>query len=192
MSALRKYLKETSLGRLNQHANDLSYPIGIISAFRHEDSYEVNVQHSKELASTLQRSGYGFVYIDGDFIENAGTSTAKKVREQSIFVMGKKGENGQLKGLLKQLATKYIQDAFIYREVNEKEAVMVDRTNGFSEQKLGTFHPNRISAYMSSLRNGKGTFVFEGLTIEYLPTIMERIKEKLDAGEKPDVFFSIK
>jgi len=153
----RKILNETSLSRIFQHSIDLQRPLGIISGFRGSNDYKTNVENNKQISYKLKSHGYGYVYVEGSYIEGD-----RKVKEDSIFVIGMKNEDGNLKGLLKTLIQEFDQEAFLYKPVNNTNAYLI-YANG-TEVKLGEFHPNRISDYMTKLKGTNGTFVFENFS----------------------------
>ena len=85
------------MSRVLKHFTQEEYPVGIITAFRFQDidkkviSRKVNVANNKSLASFLRSKNYGFVYVDGAWIENQGKKNEKSVSEDSIFVMAPEG-----------------------------------------------------------------------------------------------------
>ena len=81
-------LQEVKLSRVWQHFTNPKVVVAILTAFRGEYSYDENVRRNTLLASDIKSRGYGFFYVDGHWIENSGTSQARTVNEDSIFVIG--------------------------------------------------------------------------------------------------------
>jgi hypothetical protein len=158
MLEFKKYLNEVSLAKVWSHATDVQTPIAIITTFRNEYPLEQNITRNKELASQIKQAGYGYFFVDGSFIENKGTPNEKRVKEDSVFIVGSKKSNN-LKSLLKNWMLQYEQDAVLYKPIGTNKALSLNKDG--SESVLGEFHPNRIGSYMTKLKNRPGTFVFE-------------------------------
>ena len=157
----KQILKEASLGRINQHLKG-DRPVGIITAFRGEETEKTNVKNNKALASVLKKAGYGFFWVDGAWIENEGEDNEEHVSEVSIFVIGDEKDGGNLKKILTAQAKKYKQDGFVYKDEGTQKVEVLDKTGkvqqSFAKAKLDT-----IATYYTKLR-GKGrrgqAFVF--------------------------------
>lgn len=160
-----EYMIETSLSRMFSNVNNPENSIGIITAFRYipdmkeKDLYELNVRKNKALAADIQNAGYGYVYIDGFWIENKGTPEEKHVSEDSIFFIGKNDDS--VKTNLKKWINQWNQDAAIFIPSGKDRSAYLMNKSG-SLEKIGTISPNKIATAYTRLR-GKGnrTFVFE-------------------------------
>lgn len=157
-----RYLTEAPLSWVWSQITNPDIPVGIISAFRqgieNEAQYLVNVKNTRALAAKIAAAGYGYFFVDGHWIENKDSAQEQSVKETSIFTAGGKNDNGKLKGLLKLWRAEYDQDAVLFKPEGTVDAYLLTATG---EQKVGQFHPNRISHLMTHLRGRPGSFVFE-------------------------------
>ncbi len=108
-------ITEISLSRVISHFKNKDIPVGIISAFRDENPYNKNVGLNKELASKFKSSGYGYVFVDGAWMESQEDGTTKEVSETSILVIGNTGDNDALGHLLEKYTKEYHQDASMFK-----------------------------------------------------------------------------
>lgn len=170
----------TTLSRVYGHFQETDRAVGIISAFIKENIPEVNLRRSRALAADIKNTRYGFFYVDGFYIENKGTPEEKKVHEQSVFIIGRLKDSGNLKFKLKQWLLEYNQESAVYKPDGKNEVFLL-LPDG-SQQPLGVFHPNRIGDYMSRLKGrGERTFVFE--KIIFGKTWMQRLTERTLTGK---------
>jgi hypothetical protein len=160
MKNFRQYLTETSLGRVWQHVNNPKIACAIITAFRGDKTYAANMQNNKKLASEVRSNKFGYFFVDGSFIENKGKEDEKRVREDSIFIVGNENDDSKLKTLIIKQGKKYNQDGVIFKPSNSTSAILIDLKNN-KEIDIGKWHPNRISDYMTKLFHKRGSFVFE-------------------------------
>ena len=144
----------------------------IITAFRGDFTYKENVNRNKQLASKIKKAGFGYVFIDGHWIEADNPDTSGK--EDSIMV------NGTDSDLLKKLGIKwmkeYNQDSVVFKPTGTNNADLIFQ-NGKTE-KLGVVTEKELAKIktdldrtsgsgFSKLRNrGERTFVFEGFRID--------------------------
>ena len=54
MKRLDNYLKETTLSRVFRHFRNEKIPVGIITAFRGDNTYKENVKRNKVLAAKIK------------------------------------------------------------------------------------------------------------------------------------------
>jgi hypothetical protein len=178
LEQIRQELEQTPQPQLDQASLERVYEetrssnIGFITAHRSDYSAEENLGRSRQLKSDIRSSGFGFRFIDGHFIENHGTSDARKVAERAYMVIGRKGDDrGNLMDFLKKYGAKCDQDCVIYKAHNETDANLIATTHrtgvdlGLGEKRsLGTFHPNRAGEYQAALRNHEAlTFESRGI-----------------------------
>ncbi len=158
LKGFREFITETTLSRVFKHfESDL--PVTIITAFRGDYNYEENVKRNKQLASKIRKAGYGYVFVDGHWVEKNGNNS-DDTSEDSILVIGNEDDNGKLKGLVKKWIKEYDQDAAVFKDENTKNVSLMYQ-NG-SLEDLGTFKPNKIAQAYTKLRGRAGaTFVFE-------------------------------
>jgi hypothetical protein len=102
--------------RLMQHAEEKE--IGIITSFRSGKSLKENRKRNQQLANDIRSAGYGFVKVDGGYVQNFGEDTAQDVDEESYFVVGNDKNPNSLKELLSELGEKYNQDSVLYKPVD--------------------------------------------------------------------------
>jgi hypothetical protein len=168
MQKYKEFLREASLSRVHTHLKS-DRSIGIISAFREDEyTYEENVQRNRELSLILRKAGYGYFWVDGAWIENEGTKNEVHVSEVSIFVIGDEKDNGKLKTLLTDMAYKYNQDAFVYKDGNTNKIEVIDKY-GKIKTILTTIKMDKIASLYTRFKKGnhKGrSFVFENERFE--------------------------
>ena len=109
-------LTETTLNRVLNHFQNQDIPVAIITTFRDDKTVEMGREDNKVMARVFRSEGYGYVYVDGGWIETQKDGTKKPVTEDSIIVIGNKGDNGKLKGLVKKMIKIYEQDAAMFKE----------------------------------------------------------------------------
>jgi hypothetical protein len=150
-------INESSLSRVWQHFGDPEKAVGILTAFRGDNTYEQNVARNKSLAADLRNAGYGFFYVDGYWVENQGTDEERKVKEDSIFVVGKASDPG-FAANLHRLGNSFNQDAVLVKDSKGTRLIFKDD----SEQALGKINPGALSTMYTKLRNNKksNTFTF--------------------------------
>lgn len=158
METYKQILKEASLSRVYKHVHDTEVPIAILSAFRDEYSREENHARNRVLAAEIKNAGYGYFYIEGHWDEQI-TEDIAHVKEDAIFVIGKKNDSGRLKSLIKNLIGKFDQDAAVFKNESTDETSLI--FNDGSEEVLGSFSVGKAEAAYSELKHGKGHFVFE-------------------------------
>jgi len=139
-------INETKLARVIQHFTSDEKVVAIISAFRGEYTYSENVIRNKQLASEIKQNGYGYVYVDGHWIEKAGNNDGA---EDSILIIGNSNDNGKLKGLLRKWNVKFNQDACIYKADGTTNSSLIFQ-NG-REESLGELHVKDIERIKSDL-----------------------------------------
>lgn len=162
MQTLAGTLNETTLSRVYSHFKNKDIPVAIITAFRDDRTRSQNISLNKQISSDAKSSGYGYVYLDGAWQD---PETKEESKEDSILVIGNKGDNGKLKGLVKKWVKKYNQDAALWKEENSTDVTLLYK--GGKTEKLGPFSPKTAAHGYSKLRGrGNRVFTFENAHIE--------------------------
>jgi hypothetical protein len=132
-----------------------------MTAFRGENTLRQNESSNNVLAADFRKSGFGYVWIDGAWIENRGKSDEVHVSEVSILVIGSPGDDKKMFDSLVRNSKKYNQDAFVYRPASGKIGIF-DK-NGMELISFDRVSIDKIADNYSKLRSSnKGrTFVFE-------------------------------
>ena len=163
MKTYDNIITEIKMSRVLKHFTQQEYPVGIITAFRGDLDRKNNVARNKSIASFLRGKKYGFVFVDGAWIENQGKKDEKSVSEDSIFVIAPKGTSfSEFSSDLQSQAKKYDQDAYLAHDhknkiiqIINKSGVVVDK---FSKFKIG----NVATAFSKFRKNGNnGNFFIE-------------------------------
>jgi len=153
LETIRDIINGTTLSRVFKHTTSKERPFAMLTAFRGgQAEREENVRRNKQLAAKIRNEGYGFFYVDGYWIENEGTPEEEKVKEDSIFVVGKKDDNGRLKGLVRKWRKQYDQDAVLYREAGADSPILIFATK---EEKIGKLSLSKLGDIYTRLR-GRG------------------------------------
>jgi hypothetical protein len=150
-------INESSLSRVWQHFNNPETAVGILTAFRGDNTYEQNKARNATLTADLRSAGYGFFYVDGYWIENEGTPDERKVKEDSVFVVGKASDT-DFAPRLHKLGNQFNQDAVLVKDSKGTRLIFRDG----SEQALGKVSAGGLSTLYTKLRNNKksNTFTF--------------------------------
>ena len=142
MKSFKSHLKETTLSRVFRHFQNKEIPVAIVTAFRGDKTYEENVKRNKVLGGKIKSAKYGYVYVDGHWLEKSGEDKVD-VKEDSILIIGGENDNGKLKGLLKKWIKEYNQDAALFKDEGTTEIVLLEQSgnlisisNKFSLKKL--------------------------------------------------------
>lgn len=148
---------ESSLSRVWQHYNDPNKSIGLLTAFRGDHTYEENVARNKSLAADVRNAGYGFFYVDGNWIENQGSADERKVKEDSLFVIGR-GDDKDFANDLHKLGNQFNQDAVFVKDKSGSRFINRDG----SVDNVGKLSPGSLGTAYTKLRNNKqaNTFTF--------------------------------
>ena len=164
MKTFSEFVNEASLGRIYQHIKD-DKPFAAMTAFRKSCSKNENLQNNKVLKSLVKSADFGFVEVIGSYPEPQDDGEVVVVKENSIFIFGKRSDDEEvLKKLVKQLGKKYEQDSVLFKYSSGKVVLMY--MDGRSDAVLdGKFHPNKIGDYMSRMKDGK-TFTIESVAEE--------------------------
>jgi len=155
---------DESLARVYQHFNS-DRPIGLMSAFRGEYPLEENTKRNYKLAKLVRSAGYGFVWVDGTFIENKGKSNEEHVSEVSLMIVGKNGQEG-LKEDLVRWARQFDQDAVVFKPESEQKIAYLIGQRGEILDTMRNQKFDRIATVYTRLRRGNHagrTFVLEGV-----------------------------
>lgn len=181
-------INEAKLSRVLHHFKSADRAIGIISRFRDarhsatkadgsvdERRVEANHQHNlkanQETARVFRKNGFGYVWVDGVWIENEGTKDERKASEVSIFVTAPIEDEDKLLALLIQEGKKKSkvdgqpQDAIIFQGSDGKIKI-IDPTTKKVDVSLNNVSVDKISFAYTRLRSGSHrgrTFVFESI-----------------------------
>lgn len=156
-------INESSLSRLwRKHQESDS---GTITAFRGEYSKSENMARNAKLKAALLGAGYSVTAVDGVYIEQYGTSNAKRVKESS-FIVFDQNKTGNLERDLKKLGEKYDQDSITFNSVEKNCYYLIgtskreDSYPGYGKKiKLGKPMFGKDGEFYSSV-NGR-PFVFQ-------------------------------
>lgn len=159
---IKNVVMESSLSRVYSHFKGAA-PCAIITAFRGDRDNAENVALNRELAATLRGAGYGFIWVDGAWIENKGTDAEIHASEVSIMVFGQVGSDEKLFSLLVESAKKYNQDGFIFKGSDTTNVAVYDK-DGNSVVEFNRINMDTVSDMYTRMRGGKHagrSFVFE-------------------------------
>jgi hypothetical protein len=162
MKAFQSYLKEISLSRVFRHFKNKDVPVAIITAFRdkkpsgEEYTYKENTQRNRVLAAKIRNAkSYGFVYVDGHWLETQDDGSKEAVSEDSILIIGRENDNGKLKGLLKKWIVEYNQDAALFKEEGTTEIVFLNQS-GKTDTISNKFSLKKLEVGYTTLRGRRG------------------------------------
>lgn len=148
------------LSRVKQHVEERA--VAMLSAFRDEFSLDQNRKRNKSMEQAIRKAGYGFLRIDGGWVEEQEDGTKKKVKEESFFVIGPESNADEFKRFILNLGARFDQDAVLYVPAETDIAYGIDTgargTKGKAE-KIGKFSPKAAEDFWSNLRGHP--FIFE-------------------------------
>jgi hypothetical protein len=119
-------IDESSLSRIWRKTQD--HTCGSISGYRDENTRAENKNNNKIILNYLQGKGYSVTSVQGSYIENFGSDSAKEVKEPSFFVANDKVEGddgGQLERDLVKMGRKTDQDSVLVIPHGGKGAYLV-------------------------------------------------------------------
>ena len=148
-------MNESDWSRLYYHKNNGCF---MISAYRNENSEEVNKQKTDKLASELKNKNLGFIRILGGFIENKGTPNEVEVVEESFFVPKPKGVSDEdFFDVAIQLCKNYDQDSVLISLPNYTDFGYYNKQGkfDFSPGDRMIFNKEHIKEYFSELVYGR-------------------------------------
>lgn len=177
---LTDIIKESSLSRIWKHVT--THDSGTITSFRGNldcgDGAQISKSDNKssnsKLKSKLLSMGYGVTKVNGTYIENYGSSNARKVKEETFIVIDLQNK-GKLKKDLIKLGTYFNQDSITYSKPNGDYYLI-------STNKCPNGYPGKGSIG-KSVKLGKPFFGKDGefhSTIKGRPFVFEVIESKLD------------
>lgn len=152
-------INEASLSRVWQHMNS-DRPVGLLTAFRSENTRDENLRLNKMLAADIRKLGYGYFFVDGHWIENEGTPQEILVDEDTLFVIGDPKNDQAIVKQLTTLAKKYKQEGVL---IKNSAGSRVYDANGNIIVSFKEFKPGGMADIYTSIRKNKksNTFVFE-------------------------------
>lgn len=175
---MKQHLMELKLSRVWTHFNSHDYPVGLITAFRGERPFEENLRLNIEMSNII-RKRYGFVWVDGCWVENAGTENELEAKEVSMLVIGNKNDDTALFDQLVELAHRYNQDGFVFKNTLGRTAVYDKDGNEMFAFSALSF--DKLSTAYTALRSGSHsgrTFLFteERQPMSFLSSLIEKHK----------------
>lgn len=137
----------------------LDYEIG------HKYSKSENKLRNRDLSAALKKLGYGVTKIAGSYVEG-GLET-----QEESFIVVNLNDDVNFKDNLFKLAEYYNQDSFLYKKVDDENAVIIG-TNTFDYPgygnviNIGKFMEKVNSTYMSRIGSQGFAFIDNELNIE--------------------------
>lgn len=179
----KELLLEIKLSRVLTHFTK-DYPVAIITTFRAENTLEQNTKQNKEFARQVRAAGYGYVFVDGGWIENKGTDKETQVTEIALFIQAPKDDKGKLFDLLVKASQKYNQDGFLYRGQESDWKTVIFNKKGRLDVSFDKISMDKMTEFFTKLRSGSHrgrSFVFENVRQE--KSWIARLKERVDKFE---------
>lgn len=124
--SFKEFVSESSLSRLWSKTQE--HTCGSISGYRDENTRKENKANNRLILNYLQGKGYSVTSVQGSYIENFGTDSAKEVAEPSFFVCNQKvdgDDNGQLEKDLVKMGRKTDQDSILVIPYGGKGAYLI-------------------------------------------------------------------
>ena len=121
---------ESSLSRIWRKTQE--HTCGSISGFRDERTRRENIANNRIILNYLQGKGYSVTSVQGSFIENFKTDSAKEVDEPSFFVCNHKvdgDDGGELERDLIKMGIKTDQDSILIIPHGGKGAYLIGTTH---------------------------------------------------------------
>lgn len=151
-------LTEASLSRLVSHIKNRAF--GILSACRSERDSKTNNELSHTLKTDIRAAGYGFINVNGSYVENGGTPQETVVKEKSFLVIGHKDDDGsQLLSFLKKEGKKFDQESIFFKPLNNTHGYLHFTNDSDEVVDLGAFHPMKIGDYYTDMKGKNFSFI---------------------------------
>lgn len=149
---------ESSLSRILSHVENKSF--GMISACRAERSHNQNKELTANLKNKIRAAGFGYININGSYVENSGTDNETVVKEKSFIVIGNtEEETKRLFSFLMAAGEQYNQECIFFKPFNDTQGYLYF-TNGTNDKlAVGDFHPMRIGDYYTEMQGKKFSFI---------------------------------
>lgn len=163
-------ITESSLSRI--HSKLGKHTAGAITAYRGEFTHRENQQRNKVLVAKLMAAGYSVTAIQGSYVENHGSASAKEVSEHSFFVVNDKvagDDAGKLEADLVRFGREFDQDSVLVVPVDGTAKLVgtSKRENAYPSfgraEPVGKFKGGKAAQFMSRV-NGR-SFVYEDLEL---------------------------
>jgi hypothetical protein len=157
-------LNEIKLSRVWQYWSNPERVAALLTAFRGNFDLEENLRRNRALAADVRNLGYGFVFVDGYWIENQGTDLERKVKEDTLLITAPADKFEKFERQMIQLARQYNQEAVLIKSADGSSRVQY--VDGDSID-LGSIRPDGMGEIYTQLkRTAKGqpigrTFTFE-------------------------------
>jgi hypothetical protein len=149
-------INEASLGRVYQHVmNSGDQSFAILTSWRQALSQADNLKNYAVLKKEIRSMGLGFFEMDGKGQETDAEGNITVAVEPSLFV-----PKMTIPQAIK-ICKKYQQDFFLYSGPETQGNVQAFDGTGKFQVDTGSFHPNRIAKFYSTVK-GKD-FTFESL-----------------------------
>jgi hypothetical protein len=199
-------LKESLISTLNESANNslgrvlfhtINSNVAALTAHRGNLSAKENDKRNSDLKKKIREAGYGYIRVKGNYTENINTPDEKKVKENSLLVIGKRGDDGgKLLNDAKSWGEEYNQDSILHKKYNSDEAFLYGTSKTADWPKYGTaesvgkFHPNITGEYYSTLVSGKKfAFLSESINSEKLLFVFSDHPEYWRAKERAEQLY---
>ena len=171
-------LNESSLSRVYRHIQE--HDCVIITAFRDDTEDETNCtersvsggdnkERNRDLKATLLGLGYGVTAVDGSYVEDFGSETAKEVKEDSLFCVNLKDDPNFIETMA-ALGEKFCQDSIIVFPKGGKGAHLMGTNNaefpGYGKKSMqGDLSMGQEAEFMTRVNNRPFT-TKEGIELE--------------------------
>jgi len=143
-------------------------PLAFVSSSRGSLTARQNYDREQQLKAELRNSGFGYVRINGHYIEDHN-GEKMNVSERSFIVIGNPDDDGQLKAFALRMGEMFDQDSILYKPAGARQqATLIGTTHRDSwlsygsTQDVGVFHPSRVGDFYSRFKNK--TFVFDNVS----------------------------
>ena len=152
-------LDENTLSELFKYSSEVGYII--ISAFSGSDGVsgilDHNLEKSRSLKSDIRASGFAFIPVWGDFIEDEGTT----IKEQAFIVFNfvkriEQEDSEELYKLGLDLCKKYDQEAIIYKPIGQERTAHYVGSDGSTIATFSTASPaTSADVYFTNLNKSR-------------------------------------
>jgi hypothetical protein len=161
-------LLEASMTRVFHHTRNSA--IAIISSQRErpridrETNRKMNNAAHSSLKNDLEelrgKRGFGYIPVQGGYVQDHGTDEAKDVRERSFMIVAHPDNAEELKKRVKELGAKYDQDSILFKHPKDEHASLIGTNSAEfpgkdQEVSVGKWHPRRIHEFFTTMRKAR-------------------------------------
>lgn len=153
-------LNEEALSRFVTILNSDNRCFGIVASSRQGQTPAEDKAAFRTLQALVRSADFGFRKIEGHYPEKLKGSKSNDVIDhidKSVMITGYADDENRVYRFCELMMKRFKQDSFLFKHCDGTVELIYSIG---AHEKLGKFHPNKISNYMSTFKNNR-SFVFD-------------------------------